>query len=76
MDKSRWTNPKLPLEILALKLVEEVGEVAKEITDEYMIVGGEVDREMSRMFRKHAATELEHVEFLAKTLRKRIKALG
>ena len=74
MKKQRWLNPNIPLPILALKLTEEVGEVAKEITDEYMTVGGESDWNATR--RMDTIIELEHVEFLAKTLRKRIEDLG
>jgi len=75
MNKAKWIKPDVPLEMLALKLVEEVGEVAKEITNEGMLFGGNPTSEMSQMFRNHAVRELEHVEFIAKTLRRRIRDL-
>jgi len=71
MNKAKWTATDLPLEFLALKLTEEVGEVAKEITDALVIEEGEYighnDPNTERIL-----TELEHVEFLVKTLRSRI----
>jgi NTP pyrophosphatase (non-canonical NTP hydrolase) len=70
MNKNKWTAPYLPIEILALKLAEEAGEVAREITDSYF---GKGDRET---LRRNLVDELEQVEFIARTMRKRLENGG
>lgn len=62
MNKKKWKNPNVPIEILALKLAEEVGEVSREITD---APGGKLSK-------LRLAEELGHVIFIASTLRDRI----
>lgn len=64
MNKARWTKPNIPLQVLALKLVEECGEVANELTDAYITGNGvQLDSLLE---------ELEHVEFIARTMRNKI----
>lgn len=77
----KWTDPTLPIEFLTLKLVEEVGEVAREITDAivwetddvsegfYEYVGHNMPR------KKETIKELKQIESLAKTLRNRIERM-
>lgn len=80
MNKRRWRNPEMPIEVIALKLAEEVGEVAKEITDLWV---EEDDAAGSLAFRRkmtltdkdRIATELDHVAFLFTVLRSRIADL-
>ena len=79
MNRKRWQDPTIPLEVLALKLTEEAAEVGTEISDMHFIdrpnawitqeqyknrVGGRLTK---------ALEELEHVEFIAGVLRARIE---
>lgn len=63
MKLSRWNNPKVSLETLALKLCEEVGEVAKEITEGLISAKGINERKLIE--------ELDHVIDIAKILKGR-----
>lgn len=58
-----WAKKGVPIEILALKLCEEAGEVSKEITDGWK--NGEINR------RKMIA-ELDHVIEIATILKGRV----
>jgi NTP pyrophosphatase (non-canonical NTP hydrolase) len=62
MNLNKWERPEVPLEILALKLCEEAGEVAKELADGWK--RGGVDR-------GKLIEELNHVVALAKVLQER-----
>lgn len=74
MKKSRWTDPNVPIPILALKLTEEVGEVANEIVKlEWLILQDNVSAGDTAELRADAIAELSHVEFIAKTLRERLR---
>ena len=78
MKKSRWADPTIPLEVLALKLCEEAAEVGTEITDLFTheaqlpISPKEMQRNQVNALVR-AEEELEHVEFIAQCLRMRIK---
>ena len=63
MNKTKWGNPTIPITILALKLTEETGEVATEITDAFMDDDLHADKLL---------TELDHVIFIANVLRTRV----
>lgn len=73
MNRAKWRNPNVPLTSLALKLAEEVGEVATEVGDMHFVDPEDVD--MIALHRNAALAELEHVQFIAKTLKKRLIAL-
>lgn len=78
MNRERWTHPDLPIEVLALKLTEECGEVSKEITDVWVIEGNSAfipDMPKKQLEKRRASLleELEHVIFIAKTIRERVK---
>jgi NTP pyrophosphatase (non-canonical NTP hydrolase) len=62
MNLKVWERKGVPLEVLALKLCEEAGEVSKEITDGWR--NGEVDR-------RKLKAELDHVIDIAKILKDR-----
>lgn len=64
MNTKRWANKNVPLSMLCLKLGEEAMEVGLELTDAQM--------EGTKPNYKHMLEELEHVEFIAECLRKRI----
>lgn len=64
MSHKKWRRKKVPLEMIALKLAEEVGEVTKELTDAHF--SGKLDR-------KNLKEELDQVIRLANTLKERIK---
>lgn len=65
MNLKKWAKPGVPLEVLALKLCEEVGEVSGEITDGWKRDG--IDR-------KAALEELDHVIGLAEIMKDRLSA--
>ena len=77
MNKAKWINPEIPISILALKLVEEIGEVSNEITDAHMNpcddgaylgipqTGGPIHPRILE--------ELDDVEFLTDVLRARLE---
>lgn len=78
MKKRRWTDPDVPITILALKLAEEVGEVTRELCDDYFIMsmGRPVPPNafpVGPESAKRTISELKHVEFIARTLRKRLE---
>jgi NTP pyrophosphatase (non-canonical NTP hydrolase) len=59
MNLKKWRRPGVPVEVLALKLCEEAGEVANEITDGWK--NGEINREA-------ACEELRHTIAIAEIL--------
>lgn len=68
MNKKKWRDPKIPIEMLGLKLAEEAGEVAREITDGYFDAVSYMDRE----HRASLLEELNHVLFIAEELHRRV----
>lgn len=64
MNRKKWSSHEISIPILALKLVEEVGEVAKEIC--YAETHEKVE------LHPNIIEELKQVEFLARTLRLRV----
>jgi NTP pyrophosphatase (non-canonical NTP hydrolase) len=68
MNRDKWTDPNVPLEILALKLSEEVGEVSREITDENWPHEGDWDDDR----RERLLEELNQVVFLANVIKERV----
>jgi hypothetical protein len=64
MNKRKWSDPGIPIEVLGLKLCEEAAEVGTEISDAALKVSKTVNV-------KKILDELDHVEFIAKQLRKR-----
>jgi len=75
MNRGKWSNPEIPLEFLALKLVEEVGEVSKEITDK-LVFESDIPHEYvgyDDPNRKRILEELSHVQFLVTVMRKRVE---
>lgn len=73
MNKQKWSSNEIPLPVLALKLVEEVGEVANEITDAYFITENPMGQWELDMHFNAALDEIKHVQFLAEQLRRRIE---
>lgn len=71
MNKAKWLNPDVPIELLVLKLSEEAAEVGTEISDMWM--NGET---MSPPFTRAAELEIEldHVEFFCAVIRGRINS--
>lgn len=67
MNLKRWKNPEVPISMLALKLCEEAGEVANEITDGWQTGTGKVSR-------KRAVEEVDHVIAIAEILKARLLA--
>jgi len=65
MDKKKWANKNVPLHTLCLKLGEEAMEVGLELTDAQV--------EGIRPDYKHMLEELEHVEYIAECIRRKIK---
>lgn len=74
MNKQKWSSNEIPLPVLALKLVEEVGEVAKEITDAYFITENPDGDWALDMHFNAALSEIKHVLFLAEQVKRRIEA--
>lgn len=71
MNLRKWSDPEVPLEIVALKLAEETGEVANIITDNLMAHQGPMrEREVG-----HLIDECEHVIFLASVIKNRALAM-
>jgi hypothetical protein len=66
VNEKKWTDPKVPMTLLALKLSEEAAEVGGEITDA-LVNGRPVDRIA-------ILEELDHTVFIANTMRYRIMA--
>lgn len=73
MNKQKWANREIPLPVLALKLVEEVGEVAAEITDAYFITENPDGEWALDMHFNAALSEINHVLFLAEQVKRRIE---
>lgn len=67
MKIARWRNPQVSLECVALKLCEEVGEVAKEIA-----YAGNPEYGPKPLNVKAVLIELDHVEALAAEIRRRV----
>lgn len=65
MNKKKWTNPEIPLSVLALKLCEEAAEVGTAITDG-MTGSGQIDL-------GNLLEELDHVDFICSALRSRVR---
>lgn len=78
MNKAKWSNPAVPLEILALKLSEEAAEVGNEISDALISplgqvrVGKDLNIRIDQA-RQEILTEISHVEFLCSVLRGRLE---
>lgn len=64
MNKRKWTRKSVPVSMLALKLCEEAGEVAREITD------AKID---GKPYDENVLTELDHVIFIASIMRERLQ---
>lgn len=67
MNRRKWLDPEVPLELVALKLAEETGEVANIITDNLMAHKGP----MLASELLHLVEECEHVIFLAHLIQSR-----
>lgn len=67
MKFSRWGTSEVPIELVALKLCEEAGEVGKVISHNVVAGGGT----MRRRELEHLIVECEHVIFLAEAIRRR-----
>jgi len=65
MNLTKWKDPRVPIEVLALKLCEEAGEVAKEMTEAWERHG--------KPHRNHTIDELDHVIALAEILKERVR---
>lgn len=69
MNKKKWSDPSVPIALLALKLCEEAAEVGTEISDMAMKL-----ENMNPPFTREPEllSELEHVEFLVGVIRGRV----
>lgn len=81
MKSQRWRNPEITMETLALKLCEEAAEVGTAFSDlaiDLLEDEGEeerLDENEILLYHYHQATrELQHVEFIARTLHDRLAA--
>jgi NTP pyrophosphatase (non-canonical NTP hydrolase) len=63
MDKRKWEYRSHPISVWISKLMEEVGEVAKEFSEPDV-------PDTSRRKMKNAVEELKHVEFIARNFRR------
>lgn len=73
MNKAKWQDPMVPMTILGLKLCEEAGEVATELSDAFM---GGVPSALHTVRAGELIEELDHVIFIAETMKGRVRRNG
>jgi NTP pyrophosphatase (non-canonical NTP hydrolase) len=65
MNLRQWKSKKVPIEVLALKLCEESGEVAKELTEAW--------KRGNKPNISRTISELDHVIAFAEILKERVR---
>ena len=66
MQKQKWRNLEITATVLALKLAEEVGEIAKEVVEL------ETSNRNRQQHMKRALDEIEQAEFILRQLKRRL----
>lgn len=69
MNKAKWSDSAMPLSRLVIKLGEESGEVAKEFSDFWDVVGRDRPIKLNNVIK-----ECDHVIFIAEQAKERALA--
>lgn len=69
MNRKKWSDPTVPLSRLVIKLGEETGEVAKEFSDFFDVVGPDRSIKLNNVIK-----ECDHVMFIAEQAKERALA--
>lgn len=75
MNYGKWMSKNIPMQTCALKLSEEVAEVGTVLTDAMMVddSGYEGERKLTKKEKEHLDEELDHVIFIAKMMKQRLR---